>query len=480
MKKLKALRLLKSLNNSERQQLRNVIKKQNRHSLEKLLNIALSSLSKDQILPEKPDLFQKVFKSEYNSGKDYLLRNEIRLLTEKIHGLLEESSYTNELKNNPALQQYHLLKSYRERGLLSEYESLYYKSLKIAHEQYDFFNAHRINRDYFNYLMSCRELNADVFNETHRLLTEDIDNIKTWYRTQTALNQQGKVAMEDFLNSYGVRLKQTNIGPDKDIERISNNYIEFIEQVGNYHQASGNEKIAFAHKALKNILKLKVVYPLKVVDAYAILAGSYMLEGKWSKAAKYHKEGLDFASEKKLQVRLDVLFNYCSTLMKLRKYKIVIDLIKKYQKEIDKNQRVHFRFKGLLCFCHIFNNDYDGVLSEIPRQLGKRPESEYQYFRFIYCILPYMLKDYESGIRETDNFIRYFHRKGKEKLSFYNNIELAQIFKLFYQALIVSSDKKTLKTALQKCRDMLEAFNKANPVLADRLYNIWLANKLQA
>src|SRR5690606_5136577 len=84
----KLYQLLKCLNDLEIERFRNVIKKG--HSPERLvlLEILLKSLKAKQEEPDKSLVYEKVFKQKYSKDKDYLIRNEYRLISDDLEAFL--------------------------------------------------------------------------------------------------------------------------------------------------------------------------------------------------------------------------------------------------------------------------------------------------------------------------------------------------------------------------------------------------------
>ena len=478
MSVLKIQKLLKSLSVKELEQLEWMVYNQKRQSQKKLYKLLKKNISGNKSI-QKEKAFKQVFGRLYKEDEDYLFRNELRLLTERVASLIIESESAEAIKNNPSYKDYLLLKGYYSKKLFQELESHFYKFYNYAIEQLEFYYAHQMARLYFNYLMLHKEISPLLLQEAHTVLRQDMQNLKQLYKTEGAINQHGRVASENALKVLQHPVDSTVLGTDLAFKGIENPHQLFFEAASRANQNVGEEKVKHAQEAKRQIAKVAHIYPTNMVDSLAILAGAFYQLADYWEAKSLFEEALDFGARNKLAVRVDILFNYCSILMKLKDYGKVIDAIQLHQSEIDDNLKVRFRFECFHCFCYIFKGEHEKVINIIPANIGKRPETEYQYFRFIYCILPYLRNDYEGGLREATNFVSYFNRK-KASLSFYHEKELALIYKRFYHALLKYTSKSQISGVFNKLLNEVTSFTVQYPIYKDYQYVLWLRETLQS
>lgn len=126
---MKALQLVKSLDRSERSGFESVLKNKGRKSLYFLWKYLLKY---DGDKPEKADMYRAAFKVKYDPGKDYQLRNELRLISDELTAFILQREFEGDLKANPNFRNARYLKALRRRNLdeifLAEYDKIHSKA----------------------------------------------------------------------------------------------------------------------------------------------------------------------------------------------------------------------------------------------------------------------------------------------------------------------------------------------------------------
>lgn len=462
----KAFKIYLSLTSAEKESFKKVMKTSKRKSLTRLFAHAEVP---DEDSPNRATLFADVFGQPHSPGKDYLLRNEFRLLTDKLTEFIAEREYVMWMDEQQGHRDHMLLRGLLQRGLHSEYESQFKKLYGQTLQRLDFRTAHAISNQHFNYLMTHKEIRAEQIREALQLLQENAGNSHLNHRTELAINLQGQAALKAMLQTFGQDLTQRN-EPNSAPEDTP--YIRFFEAMTLAHGTEGQARVGHAHDAVRNISEVKHLFPRNMLDGLAMLAGAYFGLRMYEEAATHYLRAVSFAETERLPLRHDVLYNYCSTLMKLRRYEEVIQLMAEHNKAIFSNARVRFKFECFLAFAHIFMNSPKKARATLSADIGHRPEMEYNYFRFIFCILPYLYHDVEEGLRETENFISYFNYH-KGKLDFAHEKEVAQAYRLFYLGLALA-DKEERKDRMRKVTEALDRFTHNYPQYADFQYVVWL------
>lgn len=446
-----------------------------RDSLQRLYK---SIKKKKYLLKDKEALFAEVFNESYAADKDYRLRHEFRLLTDKIKDFMILRQGEAENRENPSWSDFLLQKALIKRHLYKEYEAEFKKAYKKAQERLDYEVAQKMLNQYFNYLMTQPKISPEMIEKAHSILLDNLENIKYKYRTDVAINQQGRVAMEAFLKSFGKQVQWSKVGFDVDLKRNSNPYIRFFEFSALANQNGLEDRIKHAQQAEKNIGEVEDNFPKNRVDGLAMLAGAYYVARNYEDAAQYYQKAVAFQKKHKLPTRNDILFNYVSTLMKLDEYAMAIGLMTENDKSIQANPKVKHKFDYFHSMAHIFLGHYRQAKIYVPQNIGKLPEDEQHYFRFIYCILPYLSGDAEGAAREAGNFIAYFNHHG-DSLAYPHEKYFAQAFKTFYDAVLDMPGRgETRKKALENVLLQIDELIVSYPQYADYLYVKWLRQEI--
>ncbi|MCF8256231.1 MAG: hypothetical protein K9J06_01670 [Flavobacteriales bacterium] len=425
----------------------------------------------DEDSPDRASLFADVFGQPHSAEKDYLLRNEFRLLTDRLTEFIAEQEHAAFLYEQAGHADHMLLKGLLKRGLHSEYESQFKKLYERALQRLDFQSAHDMSNQHFNYVMTHKEIRPESVRKALHLLEDNADNSKLHHRTELAINLQGQAALKAMLRTFG-HATETASAPEPE----STPYIRYFEAVALAHGSEGHARVDHAHEAVAQIGTLQHLFPKHMLDGLALLAGAYFGLRMYEEAAEHYLHVVGFAETERLPLRHDVLYNYCSTLMKLRRHEEVIQLMADH-KTIFTNARVRFKFECFLAMVHIFMNNPEKARATLSADIGHRPEMENNYFRFIFCILPYLCNDVEEGLRETENFIAYFNYH-KGKLDFFHEKEVAQAYRLFYLGLALA-DKEDRKDRMRKVTEALDRFTGNHPQYIDFQYVAWLYEHAQ-
>lgn len=473
----RAERLLASLSAAELRQLDDAIGTVKRPATKGLYAL-LKQLRKKEETADKNYLFQQLFGRQWTRKEDYLLRNELRLLSEKIQEMLVQWEQERELRRSPSLRAQVLLRALLHRRLLPEFEEELPRAYSEAIQRMDYANARLINDLRHEHLMLYCEITPERMEQAHKAMVENLSNLKLIYRSEVAINQHNRVVCQQTLGAMGKPMPATAVGSDAEFGGITTPFIEFYEQASRAHQSLGEARVEHARNAATQIGMVANIFPDHTVWGFTILASSLLVEQRYSEANGVFQSALEFIRANRLSPPPDMLFNHASTLMKLQEFEQVLALIQEYHPIIKDRPKVYFRFEVLRCFCHIFLRQPDQAFAAIPPAITQRPESEYHYFRFLYLIIPYLRGDLESAIREVRNFNDYFTRH-KDALLYPKEKEVVALFRAFFVAIADSTDKQMLNRALANVQQQMQGVTARSPEYSGYLYLRWLQEEVQ-
>ncbi len=471
----RAEQLLSLFSEEEIALLRSDIAHSDRETLLQLCDILCENRVDESESPSNNALFESLFGRPWSKKEDYLLRNELRLLSERCYALIVRQSEAK--REDRSRHDQMLLRGLLDRGGLKVFVSLCGKLREEARERLDYRGLLQINTLWFEYLMQYREITPEGMAETHELLLENLELVKRIYRIDISENQHRRVVAEQNLMAMGREMEETTIGLDTTHPEEDPPLARFNDALSRTHNSRGAERIEHARGALAEILPVAEKYQAKTLFGYAILASVLYADGEYQEARSIFTDGLSFADEQGIDPPPEMLFNYAGTLMRMEEYQDVLALLDEYHDEFESRPKLRFRSECFRCFCHIFLNDPVSAYGAIPPDLKRRAESEHNYFRFIYLILPYLNNDPESALREARNFLVYFNRK-KDALQFPQEKEIAHFFKSFYTTIYNEVDEEKRKKSLAELQGEIEDFKEREPVYRDYLYVRWLGGEL--
>ena len=472
MSEVKVLKLLDGLGPGEWTEFDIVIKSSQKPRLERLWDY-VCGLEGDWNAYDKEEVFRVTFEKEYLKSEDYRLRNEMRLLRTQLVQFLTRKELLEALPQKPELHTTYLLKALLKRKLYPEFEYQFRNALAAAKEQQDHNLCFELVSMYFYHSIRHKEMKPELVQELWGLSREAMEIRQSISLRQEAMIGQWQAVLQAIARIYG-QAEGLETSP---VEVLPDGRARFMRAMAAATLAQGEARLTHAREALEHISGVEQYFPQNMVDAYAMCAGANFALRNYAAARKDYEAAIAYANSRKVEFRLDIRFNYCSTLMKIGAFRETIAQIESHKAEIDAHPRVSFRFRCLHSFAYIFLGEGSNARKLIPSNIRQRARSEYHYFRFILCILPYLQKDYEGGLREATNFIHYFNRN-PDPSPLSREKEIANAFKHFYLALSDQRDRSWQREKLQGVRQRLEEFVQQNPIYQDYLYIRWLLERI--
>ena len=446
---------------------------------DRLVRLLASLMTNEKSEDErKEEQFIALFGRAWTKKEDYLLRNELRLLSEHIYDLIAHQENDQTLKHDTGWRDLMLLRGLLKRRAFKPFEILYKRLSQNTLERHDYRTAWRLNEVLFDYLMRYREITPEGMERTREVLLENLDHLKRTYRNDIAENQHRRVVAEQNLKVMGRGTELTTVDLDTDLSKHDTPYARFHDALSHAHASRGEERINNARQAVQEITPVAEHFPSKTMFGYAIYASTLYASHRYEEAERVFNEGIEFTHEHGIAPSPEMLFNYAGTLMRLGRYVDVLGLLDEYHTEFASRPKLQFRSECFRCFCHIFLNNPAKAFEAIPSDLQQRPESEHNYFRFIYVILPYLNDDPEGALREARNFLVYFNRH-KEKLQFPQEKRMATLYKGFYTTIYNEVDEEKQRRGLIKVKEEIEKFAEEETNYRDYLYVKWLQDEIE-
>lgn len=359
------------------------------------------------------DWYTITFKEPYSEKKDYLLRNELRHLSNELTKFIIQRELQTNAAEHTSTKTILYLSALLQRGGHKLYTTEAQRLIKDATDKGDHHLLYQLLDQYFDHV----QLQMETTTETYHQLLNTIDNaleaaeqhfsaayISLWrkrvfvQRTLKAIEGQGGI--------------DTPLPISIDWQQQTDLYLVYNIQVIEATKESGSTKIALLKKASELIDK--VVHPSFDKDReHALTAASialeYFLIGKLEDSLPYHHKALSFKGTVDNDRMQAFLFNYLATLMRLERYSNAIDLIEEHGSLWLKSPRLKDRTLCMKAMCHIFLGDADAAYDLIPTSRRNSGIDHYYYYRVIQIIVYFMRGDLLLAINETDNFLDTIH-----------------------------------------------------------------------
>lgn len=405
----KLYQLLKCLNDLEIKRFRNVIKKG--HSPERLvlLEILLKSLKAKQEEPDKSLVYEKVFKQKYSKDKDYLIRNEYRLISDDLEAFLANNpiDFDSELR---------LQLNYLKRLLLA---GNYHLFLIEKQQSIKRFGAHP-------HLFADLEWMEESYASRFRLMNPDmiyeyVSKIENLERNMNGLNefykseiQLRKSYAERVLRGYAIK-DTVKLEEIKEISEEFNADIEYNRLKSKQFQQFGLERIKTLKKMEEILPKCKFLFKKEQFFSAASIPLEWMLAGNYKESILAYEKAMKIEGFDKSSVFLSgALFNYLSVLNKVGEFKKFEELHSKYSNYIESSP---YQFRTALLRAMVLLNmeNYRKARSVMRDVKLEDKSSDYFYLKvlFICCLIGE--GNLVSAQNDLDNFNRLIKANNASK-----------------------------------------------------------------
>ena len=417
---MRTLDLLKALSPAEVKDIDKAVSVHKRANLAVLLR-ELKSYINSENDPDNAVLFQKVFDKKYSKDKDYLLRNELRLLNDILYHYLAERSALSQLYKSKSAFSYWLCRAYYERGMHN-----------LLRTDIDEFTAesslHKTALESLSVsegtaLMSLKSL---WMIETQPKL---LNNIRQQQKALGAWKTEEKKrflyrlremeAREAFLlNTLTDITEQKDSIPEDgrtpgdtviDLSDLPLNdpLLEYILLKKHNYQTRGKAKLEVLEQTLILTRKPEAVAILgrrAYLTTLTQLGMYYILAGQYELGDTYLEQNLADSEAHNEPLSYSTIHNYLINQINLRNYKKGIDIYYRFQDLIDTN-RLRHPSRLFTAYCYLYAGMPDEALALVPRETDLNLPLQI-IARFAYPLSYLMRQEYKLALSELKNLRR--------------------------------------------------------------------------
>lgn len=479
---MKAYKLLFSLPKKADEYLHFVMNQHPRKTLQKLYAVLKKTEGKE--VPSKELLFRKTFGETWSSKKDYLLRNELRLLVEEMEEALSVAHFISQSRANGNLRN-----SWINMALLEADEDLCPEPLTALPLSQDF--SYDQPGHYANYAEKWlkRQLEAHTTApERAELLTTTAEALialreteasrklaQAWVMYTAALRWQGKLP-----DAHTLELAEISLGGAGAQTRdaiAATLYYQFRSMC-----LSGREKTDALLLSLTH-LELCANTPLfdksgKKMALLAAIALEYFIAGDYEQADSYYRQSMEADPKSKHPQTLAILFNYISNLTRVGRFTAALEIIGRNKVLLEQNEQTRHLHLCIAAMCHLFSGEPSRALRLVPPDIQHLPPGTFLYFRFIQVIAFSLLDMPEDALREAQNLLRMLrYWKRKERTRFrdldLDYMALAKWLTLYLEGPLTETGRRQLEIDIDIHSDA------KNPLFRDYLPLRWLRGRLR-
>lgn len=402
---MKTLELLQILDKNERTVFVRQLKLHKRKSLYKLY----VELQKGNNVIEKAQLFQATFGTPYAASKDYLLRNELRLLNNEIenfivHQPLKESDA--QIEKRKGLKFLTRLRNTGSYQLFNQYFNAAVEAKKNKHDYETLIDLYAIK---IEFQIHHQEISKRNYLDLIELLQLQQQFMWAWISEMQSENKLKQNFAHRVLLQLGNTAQILETDYQAKLPKEANELTQYNELIAKSYLQHGQEKIETLLTALKLQPRASAIRPEKERDALTILGNiglEYFLEHQFDQAHAYYKKANSLMHEQNLNIEL--LFNFCVNALAIGKHKVLIEMEAKYRHQIQSNVKLRYRFLYFTAIAYLFDNNPQQAFNLLDHEPHKRPEHEYYFYRLVYAMVYFQLRDYTLAKRELENILQSF------------------------------------------------------------------------
>lgn len=472
---MRALDLIQSFSEKELDEVGQIIEQKGRKTLGNLFGV-LRKLKKKSTEPSNADIFKPTFGKPYQNKEDYLLRNELRLLSELLAKQLVVNTFKKEIDSNKELYNNWLTKGLFDRKINDLFRLEVEKYLQQGKNSTYPYDTARMMHYRNLWLINIQTKSEDNLHYQLQTLEELLEEERRNFLYRLREYEARKGYIEFVLsqsNPAGQSITKTE--PQYQVDLHMDDPTGWFEQyliLKKYaYQTKGKERIEVLQQMLdieeKGEFSGEFAFNAQI-STLNNLALENIYIGEFLRADELLAESLKRCEAHKHTAPPGNYLNYIANKINLGQYR---ECIQAYDTYLDKmvNSRIYVQVTIHRAFCLLFLGQVDEALASLPPTANLKP-IEKMMVRMVYVIAFVLRGDYELARNETQNFTLTLKGKSDEDNEKYTFI--ASLFKTYINAFLIGRDKRA---ELKKLSDTL-ADNKAwvNTLAKSEFALLWL------
>ena len=416
-------------------------------------------------------LFKLLYNREYSKKENYLIRNAIRKLSEKIEAFLIWKEIQESIHQNLNLSNYFLLKSLNERGLVNLFDHEYKKSLEQANESMDYRLAMEmcgLGLDHFLLALHDKE----DYARARKTMDLQLGYLSAFYLHTHQRSDFNQLLLQRMLGPGSSTWDSLMPDFTNNDPVLSDQYGEYLRLKSSLFVADSIDRKEVLDKCLKILSNMPDSFNRKEEEVFfcsSILAHQLGREYKFEEASLLYQ-----AIFKVIRPPLDVyqqaaLSEWITTLIKSEKIKQANEILSRFEDTTTNHGLTGIRLNMIKSVLLAVNEDVEQLAKVLPSKLGTLPEYLRHFYRFMYSILFCLRNDPESALREIVNLNNTILQQP-------GNLYLKPIlsyFRKYYTALV---EEKVPQEKLSKL--LTDICNEPDSTLSEYLPIIWLRHQL--
>lgn len=453
---MKTYNLIKLLSPKDIVAIDSLVKDKGRDSLMRLWKAVL----KQDFSDKKAQLFKLTFQDTYSKERDYLLRNELRLLNEVITQYIVEVDTLKKYKHSVFIL-YRML----EMGHVIDFENLWDEQFKTAELIKDYTLISELLQLKIKYGIKFKDVSLKTYEVLQNLAFQKKEVDHLFALEQTAKN--------DILINHSTRvLKSLYPQLSKDSRHYEPDEVDrlillYYSIKAESYSVEDSERISKLEELIVLLPKIEQYRPELMLEMPTLLASialAYFLQHNFLVAHQYYQRAVSLIDDKSMHV--DLLFNYCVNLIMVEEYETCIALNIKFRDIIFDSEKLMHRFLYFNAIAYLFIDKANFAFNLLTNDITKRPANEYYYYRMVYAMVYHQLGDFDNAHRELTNIKQSMRFRSDAQLNEKPLLNLLlNLVTLHAQRVNALKFKKELKKVVSEYKSLEEHFENSSIVI---------------
>lgn len=427
---------------------------------------------------ERSEIFKRVFKKTKTSANDYLLRNELSILKKKLENFILKNSNTDIPAGTAYFKPYVMAQWCIKKILIDEANKYIKEAVDLALKKDSWKGLLNINKLLLHtvqYSKSNYQYKLDLLNQ---LANDHIEYLKNYVAEETRYAdfiRAGAYKLASNLRKSETKFNDS-VQFSTDLKNTKSKAAQYYHLKSLAYSSSGPTAIKYLEKAVECLNDNLEIFLLEEerMACMSAMSMEYAISGDLKKAAVSFEKVINDPGFENFTARNSLIFNYCTTLLKLTEYKKAIYHLDKLDTS-NVEPIVKERIYTMKCNCYIFMEDVKGIKRILPKNLQSYDLSVRTYYRFLYVIYYLIKGDIELAEREINNIKNI---RGFDETDYSPLVNIFNRYMEGYNAKLYKEKGYSQKILLLK--NELQEFKTKHREVSQLLPGVWIINKCES
>lgn len=456
-----AVQICHQLTVKHAQALKKLLMQDKRSASLKLFNL-IRSVPPKEITKEY--LYKNIYGTTYESSRDYLLRNELRLLRQKLDKFLLQKTLEEMLDSDEAFRMQMQLRAYKQFQLYDLFFENFDKASQSVESLFRFNDVLEMQNWYVDLAYQHQFTEVRNYEEKARFFQ------KAAKRANDILNKQviAQTRINDFYyaleyyyerllgQSPSIRMSAEDGHVSFDANAYENPLSQYYFHRSRAFYKEGSERLSHflkAYKALQAYASKDEYITDLLVNVLLGIGRCLQQLGEFEQANTYLSKAInDYAREIKVLASKEKLYaNYIINLLNIGQYEKTIVVLQELQKNDGGYAQYWFTIYKLTAYIGLRKTSE--IRQNLPTNYTSIPHQHRVYFRIISSIYFYLAGDMEWAYKEAYNLLhtKLAEEYGKEQL------DVIDLLETFFQSVDKHGQVRHLPT--KECKKLEQKIN---------------------